>query len=592
VVAGIAWSLRTEAPALRRTSTGLIGAGVSLAVGSAFHLYAAAQSVGFALLVVAVVLSALAAALFRHRRGSDLSAFLGAGALTVGALSLGELLSGAPLAYSWAAEAAALAWLARRVREPRYQVWSLGYLGLALGHVLVIDAPPSGLFAAGGHPARGLLAVVAVAVAALVFAGRAYDWSTRLEPAAGLVARLAGFLRSFQDHQRALWLGSLWAAAALGLYSSALGILQLFVSSGAGSEWGHVAVDAVWALVALAVILLGLRRDSTQLLVGGYVWLGLTLALVVGFDLKHLAATPRDVAMIVVAAPFLTAGVAHALRRGLVELSGGPIAISLALSVAGVVQLASSDRLEGLGLLLLSGVYGGVSTRLFRKDRDLSTLLCGIALALAAAGSARVVGGTYLVLVWAAGAATLTWAASRLGERRLQVAALAYLVLALGHALVVEAPPTQLFTAQPDPASGVPALMLALAAIAVFGRYERRVATWWTAGVVALYTLSLSILELVQKVSPGSVDANFQRGHSAVSACWGVTGLVLLYVGLTRRPALRVAGFALFGISLAKLFLYDLPSLSSITRALSFLAVGALLLAAGFFYQRLLTRAR
>jgi uncharacterized membrane protein len=40
-------------------------------------------------------------------------------------------------------------------------------------------------------------------------------------------------------------------------------------------------------------------------------------------------------------------------------------------------------------------------------------------------------------------------------------------------------------------------------------------------------------------------------------------------------------------VSLAKIFLYDLPSLSSITRALSFLAVGALLLLGGFFYQRL-----
>ena len=51
---------------------------------------------------------------------------------------------------------------------------------------------------------------------------------------------------------------------------------------------------------------------------------------------------------------------------------------------------------------------------------------------------------------------------------------------------------------------------------------------------------------------------------------------------------MRIAGFALFAISLAKLFLFDLPSLSSVTRALSFLAVGALLLLGGFFYQRLL----
>jgi uncharacterized membrane protein len=44
---------------------------------------------------------------------------------------------------------------------------------------------------------------------------------------------------------------------------------------------------------------------------------------------------------------------------------------------------------------------------------------------------------------------------------------------------------------------------------------------------------------------------------------------------------------ALFGVSLGKLFLYDLSELSSVTRALSFLAVGAVLLLAGFFTQRL-----
>jgi uncharacterized membrane protein len=63
---------------------------------------------------------------------------------------------------------------------------------------------------------------------------------------------------------------------------------------------------------------------------------------------------------------------------------------------------------------------------------------------------------------------------------------------------------------------------------------------------------------------------------------------VTLYTGLIRRRrGLRLAGFGLLGVSLAKLFLYDLSVLTSITRALSFLAVGAVLLLAGFFHQRL-----
>ena len=76
----------------------------------------------------------------------------------------------------------------------------------------------------------------------------------------------------------------------------------------------------------------------------------------------------------------------------------------------------------------------------------------------------------------------------------------------------------------------------------------------------------------------------FSGGHTAVSAVWGLLGLTLLYIGLrTKRSALRLGGLALLGISLAKLFVYDLSLLSSITRALSFLAVGAVLLLGGFF---------
>jgi uncharacterized membrane protein len=61
-----------------------------------------------------------------------------------------------------------------------------------------------------------------------------------------------------------------------------------------------------------------------------------------------------------------------------------------------------------------------------------------------------------------------------------------------------------------------------------------------------------------------------------VSAFWAAIWLVALWVGLRRGAQwLRLAGFALFGLALAKLFLCDLAFLSSITRVFSFLAVGA-----------------
>src|SRR5262249_42342948 len=108
-------------------------------------------------------------------------------------------------------------------------------------------------------------------------------------------------------------------------------------------------------------------------------------------------------------------------------------------------------------------------------------------------------------------------------------------------------------------------------------------------GLLTLYAISLTVLEVLERLSPGTVAERFQRGPTVVSAVWAFIALALLYVGLVRRRrALRVAAFVLFGAALAKIFLYDLSALTPVTRALSFMAVGAVLLVAGFFYQRLI----
>jgi len=153
---------------------------------------------------------------------------------------------------------------------------------------------------------------------------------------------------------------------------------------------------------------------------------------------------------------------------------------------------------------------------------------------------------------------------------------------------VMEAQPNDVFIAHDHPGSGAPAVLLVVAGLAVFA-YARewlRTPLRWAYGGLGLYAATLLILEVSERAG-GSIDTAFQRGHTAVSAVWAVVGLALLILGLKRSRALQVGGFALFGISLAKLFLYDLAFLSSITRAFSFVAVGMLIMVGGFFYQRL-----
>ncbi len=156
-------------------------------------------------------------------------------------------------------------------------------------------------------------------------------------------------------------------------------------------------------------------------------------------------------------------------------------------------------------------------------------------------------------------------------------------------------PPSHLFEASASPGAAVWVLagcVVALVAVAFTATDdELRVPLAAVAGGLGLYAASLALLELAERLSSASVETDFERGHVAVSALWALVGLGLLVAGLLRgSSAVRYAGLALFGVSLAKIFLYDLAELSSITRAFSFIFVGALLLAGGFFLQRLSDR--
>ena len=70
-----------------------------------------------------------------------------------------------------------------------------------------------------------------------------------------------------------------------------------------------------------------------------------------------------------------------------------------------------------------------------------------------------------------------------------------------------------------------------------------------------------------------------------------MTGFGALVAGLlTDRPALRRGALALLLVTVAKVFLYDLASLTSIYRVASFVVLGLLLLGGAFAWQRVRPR--
>ncbi|GAA5484155.1 hypothetical protein Hsar01_03396 [Haloferula sargassicola] len=78
-----------------------------------------------------------------------------------------------------------------------------------------------------------------------------------------------------------------------------------------------------------------------------------------------------------------------------------------------------------------------------------------------------------------------------------------------------------------------------------------------------------------------------RHGWTAVTLLWTALGFGWVTAGLWRgNAAVRVGGFALLLISLAKLFIHDVWEFGTFTRVVAFLALGVALVVLGFFYNR------
>ena len=605
---------------LRRLPTWLVLASAYVASGIT-AVYDQPGREGVALLIVGALYGLVAAALMRRERARELGALVAVVALAIAAGAMADLFSGRTLAVAWALEAGLLAWLARRVRDPRFQLSALAYLGLALGHSLAVEQWQLALFQVSSHPATSWPTLLALAAGVAAVGWLTPAFGNEDVPRQGVFGALAPVFDRLRAAQPALRVAGLWSAATLALVTVSLAILELAVRLGPaaalGFDRGQVGVDAVWAAVGLAAVWLGSRR-LPAVAAAGWVWLALTVAKVLAYDIDELVRPERSLALLIVGSAVLLAAVAI---RTFQALPVGAVLLSIPLVTGGAVELAhggfAGADANGLALLVVAAAYGVLAAASHRRDRDFSTVHSATCIALVAVAFGVLLSHVWLVLAWSVCAVVLAGLAELLGDKRFLTAAYGFIGLALGYALTVEAPPGDLFLSQPHPADRVRALVIAAAAaaaVAVFcrrtkparppqptgGRYSALAAeleagqdrwaavTLWVAGVLTLFACSLVILEIAQTVSSGTVDTDFQRGHVAVSAFWGIVGLALLSIGLVRRSrAFRVAGFVAFGVTVGKIFLYDLANLSAMARALSFLGVGAVLLLGGFFYQRL-----
>jgi hypothetical protein len=99
--------------------------------------------------------------------------------------------------------------------------------------------------------------------------------------------------------------------------------------------------------------------------------------------------------------------------------------------------------------------------------------------------------------------------------------------------------------------------------------------------LAALWLLSLEMIQWL------NLSGNQNSYKLSLSILWALYAVYILYVGIRKQlVSLRVIAISILGITLVKLFFYDIARLSTISKTIVFIAVGALLLIGAYFYQR------
>jgi uncharacterized membrane protein len=551
----------------------------------------------------------LAAGLYLYERkgrtqaalASVAAAFASLYASTTAATALYDLVEpglGLGVALLVGATATAIA-----VRWDSRELAGIGIVGALLSPVLV-DAGTSGV-------ALAFMAVALVSAAGVLLWKR-WDWLavvTFLTSAPQLVAWLA---ESYDDSLAlalvvlvGFWV--LYAVAAVGyelrdpteklrFSSASLLLADAILTSGAGwlmlDESAHSDAATGWVIgVALVHVALGaatLRgRISREISL---------LLLAVGIGLSAIGAALALDGPALVAAWSVEAVLLAWLGRRMDQARGYVAAVGfLAAASAHVLlfdappdQLVESPEGSAVVAVVLVSAAAAIVSRLYRGGW--AEYRGGLEL-LALAGLAYLVPtaleGVPVVVAWA----VLAVAAALLSRRGLielgGVVPLPFVGLAAAHMLLIEAPPLALRDGVDDLGSALLAIAATTLAALVAARLspeplDRMLALVGAVG--AVYLPSVAIVDLTSggELAPG------QTPQVLLSAFWSAAGLAAVVYGLARDDKrLRLGGLALLGLAAAKVIVYDLKELDEIYRVLSFIALGLLLLAGAFAYQRI-----
>ncbi len=212
----------------------------------------------------------------------------------------------------------------------------------------------------------------------------------------------------------------------------------------------------------------------------------------------------------------------------------------------------------------------------------------------------------WITMGWFVEAAVLLWVADRIHSELLNVFVVGALVLGVGRLLLID----NFFITRPIFNHRMATYAVAIAVLGAVAWYgsRRKDDTGRTAAAVSVVALNLlALIALSREVADyylqqltslrpqGQWDPSEWKDWRHVeiardftySALWMAYGAMLMVVGFWRRSAfVRWQALVLIAFTIGKVFLYDVSELDRGYRIVSFIVLGALLLAISFVYQR------
>ncbi|MDQ3651146.1 MAG: DUF2339 domain-containing protein [Acidobacteriota bacterium] len=558
----------------------------------------------FALVVSAFFVLLYYAAYRLHRADQLLVySYLGA-AVTFFTMAVSIQLDQHWVTMAWAMEGLMLTWVGLRsdTKAPRHA--ALIVLAIAVGHWFSTDARDFA-FSAGGGLFIPLLNRRAASCAALVAAAAATAWLYR--QAVGRV----------EERERA----TIITLMILGVSGLALTLLSLDINdyfeqriarlaSGMAGTAEEVAgalgrlentrqfsLSAMWTFYGATLLVLGVVRRFKPLRGVGLLLIALTILKLLALDITYydaawhtLVFNQTFVALALMVMALAAVARSYARADGIDEKERTAV-IPLAIAVANLLALAALSaeamgyferaqslvigdsarwgevaRLEGgkqFALTVIWTLYGTAATALGITRRYRSVRYAGLSLLAFTVTKLLFMDTAYSAAPWHLPVFNQTFAS------------FALLVAALGTIVWLYARADEID--EDERISVLPCLVAAANLLAIvglsaeaWGFFEARINQGAISGLAAV---GLRDLHLAQQLS--------------LSVIWTIYGGVMLFVGIKRESRLlRVMALLLLGLTTLKVFFWDLAALDRIYRIVSFIVLGAILLAVSYLYQK------